>query len=240
VVRPWPRWLLIALCSAGALAAVGLGLHYAVLPVDGGTGDLGSFKTEGFRVLWVLEERPGGLEPGDLIVRAAGKSLDEWLAGASRGAEWNTGGSVDYEIVRAGRALTLELNLRPVPFSAVAARWALQLAIALALLAIGVFIVRKRERDLAAQLLMLFCFFTALQYWGDAYNIQYASIPWGLPFWSHLVYEQVTYSLAVSSMCYFTLVFPVPRLFARRYRRATPVVIFGAPLLAIAAAMLVS
>jgi two-component sensor histidine kinase len=240
LVQAWPPWLLVCVCLAGVLAAAGLSVLYALLPADGGTGDLGSFEPGGFRVQWMLDERPGGLRPGDVIVRAGGLSLEEWLARPSGGAAWLAGGIVLYEIQRDGRPLVLRIRPRPVAFVSVLRRWAVQIAIALALLLIGAFVIVQRGGDLAARQLAFFCFFAALQYWGDGYNLQFSSIPLRWPFWFHVVYEHITYSFAVSSLCHFALVFPVMRPVVRRHRRLTPVLVFVVPVVIIALTMLLS
>ena len=119
-LRPWLCYLLVGFC---ACFGVGLFVFYSWLPADGATGDLESFTPEGFRVQWVLEERAGGLQEGDVILSAGGHSVDEWLAGAPRGPEWRTGGTVVYQIRRNGQTLTLPLRLAPVPFIAIVRRW---------------------------------------------------------------------------------------------------------------------
>jgi hypothetical protein len=106
-----------------ALIAVGVSALYAWLPADGATGDLESFTSEGYRVQWLLEEREGGLQAGDVIVRAGAHTVRQWLAGARRGPEWRNGGAVAYQVLRDGEALTLDVQLAPVSFRAVMARW---------------------------------------------------------------------------------------------------------------------
>ena len=109
----------------GSAFLVGWGLYavYAWLPADGGTGDMESFRHDGFHVQWILEERPNGLQVGDVIVRGGGHTFEEWLAGAPRGAEWRTGGVVTYEIVRDGQPMSLDVRLEPVPLPAILRRW---------------------------------------------------------------------------------------------------------------------
>jgi len=50
---------------------------------------------------------------------------------------------------------------------------------------------------------MLFCVSVTLQYWGDAYNFQFTTLPWRWPFLFQLAYEHVIYSVTVASICYF-------------------------------------
>ncbi|MBN1656819.1 MAG: GAF domain-containing protein [Anaerolineae bacterium] len=205
--RLWAWYLLTtaSLLAAGLLAGV-----YGWLPSDGASGDLESFTPEGFLVRWVIESRPGSLQAGDVIVRAGGHTADEWLAGAGAGKEWRDGGIVIYEVIRKGQPLVLEVPLAPISPGALLGRWGLQFAVALAFLGAGLYVAYKRTQDLAARLLMLFCVLIAIQYVGDAYNIQFSTLPWRWPFWLHLIFEHTIYGLALATMTCFALVFPTP------------------------------
>jgi signal transduction histidine kinase len=233
-------WFWRGVWVASALIVLGLLALYTWLPADGATGDLASFTAQGFHVQRLLEERAGGLHVGDLIVRAAGHTLEEWLAGAPRGAEWRTGGIVTYEILRGGQPLTLQIRLSPVPFRSIVSHWALQLFGGLSFLALGGLMAWKCPRDRAARLMMLFCIGMALQYWGDAYDIQYATLPWRWPFWLQVIYEHAMFSLCVATGCYFVLVFPLAHPLVNRFPRLTPLILYGIHPLAIVGAMLLS
>jgi tRNA A-37 threonylcarbamoyl transferase component Bud32 len=215
-LRPWLCYLILGF---SACLGVGLFVFYSWLPADGATGDLESFTPEGFRVQWILEERAAGLQVGDVILKAGGHSVDEWLAGAPRGPEWRVGGTVVYQIRRNGQTLTLPLRLAPISFIAIMKRWLPQLIIFLAILATSLFVFWKRPRELTAQLLLFFCVAIALQTWGDGYNFQYAILPWRWPLWAHLAWEQVTYGVAFALACHFLLVFPRPHPLLERFPR---------------------
>ncbi|MGC1374906.1 MAG: protein kinase [Anaerolineales bacterium] len=215
-LRPWVCCILLGFC---ACLGVGLFVFYHWLPADGATGDLESFTPAGFRVQWILEERPGGLQVGDVILRAGGHTVDEWLGDAARGPEWRDGGTVVYQIRRNGQTLTLPLRLAPVSFIAIVKRWLPQLIIFLAILATGLFVFWKRPRELTAQLLLFFCVVVSMQIWGDGYNFQYAILPWRWPLWVHLAWEQVTYGVAFALACHFFLVFPRPHPLLERFPR---------------------
>ncbi len=218
---------------------LGLGIFglYAWLPADGATGDLESFEPQGFRVQWLLEKRPAGLRVGDLILRAGGHTPDEWLNGAPRGPEWRDGGVVTYRVRREGQVLRLPITLRPVSFGAVVRRWAPQFGVTLALWAIGLYVFFKRPEELAARFLMLICVTTAIQYWGDAYNFQFAALPWRWPLWAHLFLEHVTFSLTYASVACFALVFPDPHPWVRRFPRLVPGGLYASFFLAIVLVM---
>jgi two-component sensor histidine kinase len=231
------RWFWVAVWASTFPVALGLFFLYAWLPVDGSTGALESFEPDGYVVQWLLEEREGGLQPGDTIVRAGGHTVDEWLAGASRGPEWRSGGVVAYEILRSGQPRTLQIRLAPVPFRAILNRWGLQLLVALACFAVGTFVLARRPHEQAARLLMLFCIALTLQYWGDAYNFQYATLPWRWPFWIQLAYEHVIYGLTIASICHFALIFPTRHPLVERFPHLVPSVLYAAQPLVIAVVM---
>lgn len=236
----WTLWFWRGVWVASALAAISLALLYFWLPVDGATGDLESFSSQGFRVKWLLEARPGGLQAGDLILRAGGYTPEEWLRGAPRGSGWLTGGVVTYEVLRDGRRIELDIELRPVFWGAVHWRWFPQLLTCLLFWIVGAVVFQKRPNELAARLLALFCGMVALQYWGDAFNFQFALVPWRWPLWVHTLFEHVSYSVSIATICYFALIFPVRHPPIERYPRLVPLALYLAHPLIIGGAMLLA
>lgn len=235
-----PLWVWYLLAAACLLAGVGLVGLYAWLPVDGATGDLASVRAQGFQVQWILEAREPGLQPGDLVLRAGGHTLDEWLSGAERGQAWHSGDTVTYKVLRQGQTLNLPLRLAPVPFRAVLSRWGLQFAVGLAFLLVGLFVTWKRPQDLAARLLMLFSVAMAMQFVGDAYNLQYATLPWRWPFWLHLSYEHIMYAITIATATWFALVFPIVHPAIQRAPALLPALLYAAFPLAIGLTMALS
>ncbi len=239
-MRVWiPLWFWRGIWVATLLVGLGLPALYAWLPVDGATGDLASFGSGGFRIHRVLEAR-NNLQPGDVIVRADGHTVDEWLSGAPRGEGWRTGGSVTYEILRYGQVTIVPVELAPIAVETLLLTWTPQLLGALAFFSVGTFVFWKRPYESAARLLMLFGATVALQYWGDAYNFQYGIIPFRWPLWVHVAYEHVTYSLSIATICFFALVFPEPHPLVKRFPRGVPFVIYALHPVAIGAAMALS
>jgi two-component sensor histidine kinase len=233
-------WLWGGVWGGGLLLGLAVIVLYNWLPADGATGDLESFRPRGFRIQWLLESREAGLQVEDLIVRAGGYTVDEWLSGAPRGPEWRAGGTVTYEILRNGLPATLQIRLAPVPLRAILVHWAPQFVVALTFLLVGAFVFWRRPQEMAARLLMFFCTIMALQYLGDAYNFQYPAIPWRWPFWFQLVYEHLMYSLSVATICYFALVFPMRHPLVERFPRLIPLVLYATYPLAIGTAMALS
>ena len=222
------------------LAGVGILILHLALPADGATGDLESFTPAGFEVQWLLEEREGGLQVGDVIVRAGGYTPEEWLRGATPGPEWQMGGVVSYEIRRQGQPMTLDILLTPIPLAALLRRWAPQFLSSLAILAIGSYVFWKRPREPVSRLLMLFCLTTGVQYWVDAYNVQFTLLPGVWRFWLHLVMEHSTFVFAYAAICNFVLIFPTVFPTLQRFPRAFPVVLYAANPLAIGLTMALS
>jgi len=140
VRRDRSLWLWSAVLASVLPVALVLILIYSWLPADGATGNLDSFRPDGFKAQWLFERREGSLQAGDLIVRAGGYTLAEWLAGAPRGPEWNSGGVVSYEVLRGAEIIDLQIRLTPIPFRTVVARWAVQFLVSLACLTIGAFV----------------------------------------------------------------------------------------------------
>ena len=234
-----PVWLWRALWAASIVTGLALFVVYTRIPVDGATGDLESFQREGFRIHRILE--PGnGLQVGDIILRAGGYAVDEWLSGAPRGPEWRTGGTVTYEILRDGQFEVLQVDLAPLSIETMLMTWAPQLVVAVAFFSVGTFVFWRRPRELPARLLMLFGVSVALQYWGDAYNFQYSTIALRWPLWMQTVYEHVTYSLSIATICLFALVFPEPPPAVRRHPVRTVLLVFGPHLILIGGVMALS
>ena len=233
-------WFWSGVWAVSLLVGLGVFVLYAWLPADGATGDLESFTSEGFRVQWLLEEREGGLRVEDVIVRAGGHTVEEWLSGAPRGPEWRNGGVVTYEILRDGQTMTLPIRLAPTPFGVILRRWASQLVLSLILLVIGTYIFWKRPYETPARLLMLFCITITVQFWGDAYYFQCAALPWRWPFWFHLILEQGTFMLTYAAIFHFTLLFPATHPLIERFPRLTVAALYAANPLIIAVVMALS
>ncbi len=228
-----PLWLCYLFLALSALLFIALAVFYRWMPADGATGDLESFTPAGFRVQWLLEERPHGLQVGDIILTAGGYSAEEWLAGASRDPEWHAGEVVTYHIQRNGQSLTLPIRLEPIALGVVLRRWVPQLIVMVMILINGLFVFWKRPKDLTAQLLLFFCVASALQTWGDAHNFQFALLPWGWPFWVRLVWEQLSYCIAFSIICHFISIFPTPHALIKNSPRLVLLLIYFGPMLAI-------
>lgn len=215
-------------------------LLYSTLPVDGATGDLYSFTLNGFRVQWLIVERAAGLIPGDIIERAGGNTIDEWLSGAQRGDEWATDNQVRYEIVRSGHSLVLPITMTPISPWEFFLHWWAQYLVGLSLIVTGGIVFWRRPFDLAARLFMLFCLAIAWQNFGDAFNFQYAILTRRWLFWLQFASEFGSFMLIYSLVLHFVLVFPTTNPILARRPGLTLFFVYGVHPLVVVLAMVVS
>jgi hypothetical protein len=224
-------WLWRSVWALILLSFVGIAALYRGLPLDGSTGDSSSFSPAGFLVKEIIEERPNGLQAGDVITHMDGQTIAAWLPGPPRHPEWSPGEIVSYTVRRDGQPLVLQIQLIPVSFSAVVARWGLQMLVVLCFFIIGSVIFWRRPHEPAARWQMLFCVLLALQYWIDGYNLQPGTLLWGWPFWFHYALENFSWFLAYSALLMFALVFPQTNIFMRRFPRLGPVMVLSSGLI---------
>ena len=199
------------------LLILGTAWGYATLPLDGSSGDSSSFTAEGFVVHRLIESRPGELQVGDIITSIEGVSIEEWLHQTFFGRTWQSREIVDYEIIRDKQPLSLQIQLKPVPFKNVVSPWTRQILTILGLFSIGAFLFWKRPHDQTVRWIMFFSTTIAVQYWIDAYSIQPAMLLWGWVFWFQKILDQFTYSLPYASLLLFTLTFLYPNSFPKRH-----------------------
>jgi PAS domain S-box-containing protein len=209
----WGAWVLSLMLILGVTGI------YLFLPLDGAAGDTASFTADGFHVKWLLEERPGELQVGDVITHLDGHTIEESLRGASSGLEWGNGEIVTYEVLRGGQPLELQIQLAPVPFRAVLDHWGPQMLVVLCFFIIGSFIFWRRPHEPAARWQMLFHVILALAYWIDGYNFQPGTLFRGWPFWFHYVLEHLSFSLSYAALLMFALVFPKKNVLIKRFPR---------------------
>ena len=231
-------WLWHSIWIFALILSVGIVSMYIWLPVDGANGDMTSFTAQGFRVHWIIEPRPEGLKANDVIIRAGGYSFEEWLNGARQDPQWRTNTTIQYEILRDGEVIALDVQLAPLTFMAIIRHWGLQFLAAISYFIFGLIVFWKQPQQHGARLFMVFCTTLAMQYVGDAYNFQFATIPWRWPFWVQFSFEFIIYTISVASVCYFTLVFPTKHPLIQHYPRLLPAILYLIPLLLIGRAFL--
>jgi signal transduction histidine kinase/membrane-associated phospholipid phosphatase/ActR/RegA family two-component response regulator len=238
-------WLWRIIWAGSILFGLSIFFVYARFPADGSTGDLESFSSGGFRIQWILEPRSNNLIPGDQVIKAGDPATgmyttDEWLSGASRGPEWEDGGTVLFEILRDGQIENLRIQLRSISNQSVRQRWSAQLLISIGLILVGSYVFFTRPHEHSARLLMLFCLMVAVQIWGDTYNFQYATIPRRTVFWYHFFVENSTFILIYASILNFTMVFPEIHPLIKQHPRKTTLAIYLSHPLAVSIIMLLT
>ena len=210
-------WLWSSVLIINALLILGIALLYAVLPLDGSSGDSSSFTPEGFLVHRIIEKRTGELEVGDIITHINNISIEEWLHRSPFGRTWQKGEIVAYKIIRNNQPISLQIQLRPVPFQKVISRWGIQILTILGLFSISIFLFLNRPNDQAVRWIIFFSTTISVQYWIDAYGIQPATLLWGWVFWFHKILDQLSYSLPYTAILIFILAFLYPNGLLKRY-----------------------
>ena len=218
-------WLWLSVLIINALLILGTAWLYDTLPLDGSSGDSSSFIPEGFLVQRIIEPRSGELEVGDIITRIDGVSIEEWLHRSPFGRVWQNGEIVEYEIVRAGQSLSLQVQLAPVSFQQVISHWWLEILTILGLFGISFFLFLKGFKNQALRWIVFFSTTISVQYWIDAYNIQPATLLWGWVFWLQVILEQVSYSFPYAAALIFILAFLYPKGLLKRYPIIFPSII---------------
>jgi two-component sensor histidine kinase len=233
-------WMWHGVWVSSLVLGLGLYLLYSWLPVDGATGDTASFTHQGFRVRWIIEKRVDGLQENDLVLSANGISVEEWLNSTPKVTPWLAGQIVEYELIRDGETISLPVQVRPIAMRSVLSHWLIQLISSFAFLFLGVIVFWYKPDLIASRAFMLFCVSLAMQYWGNAFNLQFSALPLRWPFWIHFFYEFFIYNLSVFAVCYFALVFPTEHPFYQRHPRAVLTTIFVLPLILIAISMIIA
>ena len=137
-----------------------IGAH-AAGPSDGAWFMLGpsALRPNGVEVA-PLEEEPGSIREGDVVVAVEGRPLESWIREVSAPwtarSRWDVGQTVTYTVERDGTATDLTLTLERYPLGAILARsWGIFLAAFLFAL-VSSFVFFKRPGDPAARVLLLF------------------------------------------------------------------------------------
>jgi two-component system NarL family sensor kinase len=174
-----------------------------------------------------VDEHPGGLRPGDLVVALNGRNLESWAQslfrpGSAR-AKWQIGQTITYTIVRAGRQIEVKVELGRYPLGAILAEaWGL-LLFGLANLVVAVIIFVKSQLRSVARVYYL----TAVSVLGSttwAFGLQVNDLTnWGI-FWLFYVTTTVAYLLIWLTTLHFGLIFPQRHPLARRFSWLLPAV----------------
>ena len=147
-----------------ALAAVLLGVAYLLLqlisPFDDARLEPGQsvWRTGGV-VVTPLQDLPGGLRQGDIVVAVAGRSMESWaqvlLQPMTPRLNWQFGQTVTYTVVRNGQHLDVPVTLGHYPLGTILiSEWSTVL-FALVFLFVAAFVFFLRPDDRAARVQLL-------------------------------------------------------------------------------------
>lgn len=221
--------LLVAALNVALFAAfAGLRL---VRPSDGMRLQPGeqAFKPDGV-IVTSLEQAPGDLQTGDLVVAIEGRRLEAWAAAllcwrpvcASPDRPIHVNGDrVKYSIVRDGQPLDVSVTLGPYPWAEnLRQDWG-AFAYALAMFFTGAFVFARRSDDVAAR--ALFVGGSAIlgaSTW--SLGLQALDFVDLLLFWLHRLTTGGSFLLYWACVFHFALAFPNPHPLVRRHRWLVP------------------
>ncbi len=237
-----PLVVLLAALVALSPAAAFLWRHI-VTPSDGARLAPGQsvWRSEGVTVS-VLEDRPGGLQSGDVVVAVEGRSIEAWVRlmldpGAAR-PRWQEGQGVSYTVRRDGRLQTLSPPLGTYPWANALARDWSTILFALAAEVVAGYVFLRRPGEAAARLLFLWasCILSATTW---SLGLRVSDLVDGMGLLLFLLSSHVVFVLFWIAGLHFALVFPVrSSLIAARPRAllwiyAAPYAIYAAYLAAV-------
>ncbi len=198
-----------------AVAFMWLGLQI-YLPADGSSGKLSSFTARGFMVRRALTAATP-LRAGDVIIAAAGYSIEEWLRGTASVPEWRHGAVVSYTIDRAGQERTVSVTLTRLSIGEILQEEWTVIVIILGMMALVFFIAWQQPRDRAAQLLFAGAYLMIVHLFRDFADFQFSALAYPLFFWGAVLFEHLTFALSVSCMIHALFIFPERKEILRRY-----------------------
>ncbi len=207
-----PLVVLLAALVALSPAAAFLWLHI-VTPSDGARLAPGEsyWRPEGVAVS-VLEDRPDGLQSGDVVVAVEGRSIEAWVRlmlnpGAAR-PRWQEGQGVVYTVRRDSRLQTLSPPLGTYPWQTALARDWSTILFALAAEVVAGYVFLRRPDDAAARLLFLWasCILSATTW---SLGLRVSDLVDGVGLVLFLLSSHVVFVLFWIAGLHFALVFPV-------------------------------
>jgi len=213
-----------------ALLVLGLGIALFWLrvttPSDGARMKIEEWpwRSEGF-VVAPIDNQPGGLQQGDLVVAIDGRSLEAWAqvlftAGAPR-PHWRMGQTVVYTVLRDGRLVDVPIILRGFPIGALLAQlWSVPFVL-LVFWQIAAFIFIQRPVDRAARALFLsISSIGSLALW--SMNPQISDLVGRNGFWLGKLIGLGAFTTLWITGIRFWLGFPAPRAVLARHRWLSP------------------
>ena len=223
----------ISIPTVLALAILLLGAYFVWLrlstPSDGTRlePDEAIWSAGGIRVS-LLEDQPGGLRSGDIVVAIEGQSVATWaerlLAPTASRPEHHFGQTVIYTVERSGQRQQVEVTLGAYPWPTVLSRhWGVALFLLLIQL-VATFVLVRRPRERVAQL--LFLSWSGIVAGGTAWimGLQAGDLLRGDAFWLYRVALRGAYMLGMIVSLHIVLVWPQQNRLVARHRRLIPLI----------------
>jgi two-component system NarL family sensor kinase len=235
--RPAALVLLAAVVNLALFGAF-LGLRLA-RPSDGARLQPGAdaYTADGVIVTPLVDEADS-LQPGDVVVTVAGRTLESWAEALlcwrpfcvpPERPHWRAGDTVIYSVLRDGGLQEVEVVLRPYPLGAnLRQDWG-AVAFALASLGLTLFVLLKRPHEPAARVLFLSSS-SMLGATTWSLGLQVGDFVHPAGFWLYWVTTRYVYLLVFISFLHFALIFPQPHRAVRHRHWLIPAV-YAAPFL---------
>src|SRR6266851_4804259 len=237
-----------------ALAAVLLGVAYLLLqlisPFDDARLEPGqSVWRPGGVVVTPLQDVPGGLRQGDIVVAVAGRSMESWaqallqssttsptgwaqpgrsplpvgIRSSTPRPNWQFGQTVTYTVVRNGQHLDVPVMLGHYPLGTILiSEWSTVL-FALVFLFVAAFVFLLRPDDRAARVqLLIAASITGATTW--SLGLQVGDLVNGVGFWLYVATTFGVYTLFWVGLLHFALVFPQPHPVVVKWRWVIPLI----------------
>jgi two-component system NarL family sensor kinase len=207
--------LAVLLVGIGMLVLAGafLCLHVTT-PSDGARLEPGEqvWRPQGVLVT-PLEDRPGGLQGGDLVLAVEGRSMESWAQAlfdpGTSCPDWQFGESITYTVLRDGQRLDVAVTLERYPFGAILRKNWGTILFALVSQLIATFVFIRRRDDRAARVLFLWAA-GVLSSTTWSLGLQVSDLISGIGFWLFIGTTFGAYMIFWIAGLHFALVFPRP------------------------------
>src|SRR5260370_11441170 len=215
-----------------AIAAILLGVAFLLLqltsPSDGARLAPGQpvLRPDGV-IVTPIQEQPGGLRQGDVVVAVAGRSMESWARalfewGTPR-PQWHVGQTITYTVERNGHRLDVPVTLEQYPLGAILIHKSATVLFALVFLIVAAFVFLLRPDDRAARVqLLIGASITGATTW--SLGLQVGDLVNGVGFWLYIATTFGVYTLFWVGLLHFALVFPQPHPVIVKRRWVIPLI----------------
>jgi signal transduction histidine kinase len=208
------RFAVVTVAITAVLLGVAFLLLHLVSPSDGARLAPGQpvLRPDGV-VVTPIQEQPGGLQQGDVVVAVAGSSMEAWAQALFKPGtprpQWQFGQTITYTVVRNGHHLNVPVTLGHYPVGAILIHEWSTVLFALVFLFVAAFVLLLRPDDRAARVqLLIGASITGATTW--SLGLQVSDFVNGTGFWLYIATTFGVYTLFWVGILHFALVFPQP------------------------------